>query len=138
MTCALLYLLYWRAGGLTIPQNAPLQQIRGGGAPAIPTPIPTPSPILNGGAALSAPAAAASLPSISVIPTLAPAIGPAPAVQAPLPALSASPLSSGVLVEEKRVPVRGVMRQMVKSMTASLSIPHFGYQDEVSFNATER
>jgi len=41
------------------------------------------------------------------------------------------PFSAAALTEPKRVPVRGIMRQMVKSMNASLKIPHFGYQDEV-------
>ncbi|KAM3575766.1 hypothetical protein VYU27_002385 [Nannochloropsis oceanica] len=42
-----------------------------------------------------------------------------------------SPLSALHLTASQRVPIRGVMRQMVKSMNASLKIPHFGYQDEV-------
>ena len=35
---------------------------------------------------------------------------------------------------DKVVPIRGMTRLMVSSMKSSLTIPHFGYCDEYSFN----
>lgn len=62
--------------------------------------------------------------SISMAPVATPAPAPTPAL-----ATRGAPIA-----ESHRVPVRGIMRQMVKSMTASLKIPHFGYQDEVEMD----
>ena len=46
---------------------------------------------------------------------------------APVPAPSLPPPITG----ERREPVRGMSRLMIKSMNASLKIPHFGYSDEI-------
>ena len=70
--------------------------------------------------------------SSSSIFTTPPSLPPSPSPSSSLPLIPPpSPLSALHLTTSQRVPVRGVMRQMVKSMNASLKIPHFGYQDEV-------
>ena len=33
------------------------------------------------------------------------------------------------------VPIRGIRKAMVKTMTAALKVPQFGYRDEISMNA---
>ncbi len=89
--------------------------------------MPSPA-VLNGAAASASP----QQPPI-LLPTTAAA--PVPVAQQPMPVLPPpGPLSAAVLTEPVRVPVRGVMRQMIKSMNASLKIPHFGYQDEVTMD----
>lgn len=34
-------------------------------------------------------------------------------------------------MEDKTEPIKGIQKAMVKTMTASLHIPHFGYCDEL-------
>lgn len=65
------------------------------------------------GGAVSTPAAAAPAPSAT----------PTPAAVTPL-------FQAGSGATE-RVPIRGIQKQMVKSMRAALQIPHFGYKEEV-------
>ena len=107
----------------------------GGGIGAVATAASSsPSYQLKGaGAAMSMPSSFSS--SFTTPPSLPSSPSPAQPQQAPhsstLSITPPSPLSALHLSTSQRVPVRGVMRQMVKSMNASLKIPHFGYQDEV-------
>lgn len=64
---------------------------------------------------------------------------PAPSAAAPAPAAPAPaglelqplpPVTHGI-PEDQRVPIRGIQRAMVKSMTAAWEVPHFGYCDEI-------
>jgi len=48
------------------------------------------------------------------------------------PSVSSSP---SYQLEDREVPVTGIMRAMVKSMTAACSVPHFGYCDEYDVSA---
>jgi 2-oxoisovalerate dehydrogenase E2 component (dihydrolipoyl transacylase) len=54
-----------------------------------------------------------------------------PASSAPL----AHPTPPTPLVGDRREPIRGYARMMVSSMNASLTIPHFGYGDEILLNS---
>lgn len=49
-----------------------------------------------------------------------------PAIPTPPP----TPIEDGV-----PVPIRGIRKAMVKTMTAALKVPQFGYRDEVSMDA---
>ncbi len=79
----------------------------------------------NGAASGSNGAAAPPARAAAAAPTPAPA---PPAPRAP----SAAP---GGLPADTRVPIRGLQRIMVKSMTAAWDVPHFGYCDEVVMDA---
>lgn len=57
------------------------------------------------------------------------------AAQSDSSSLSSSSSSSAVAAEDTRVPIRGVQRLMVKSMTASLAVPHLTYCEEIAFDA---
>lgn len=48
--------------------------------------------------------------------------------------VSNTPVPSGVVPQDQRVPIRGIQRMMVKSMTESLQIPHLTYCEEVTFD----
>ncbi len=57
---------------------------------------------------------------------------PAPQPAQPSSQLSVSP---GISLEKDRViPVRGLMRTMIKTMSESLQIPALGYSDEINMN----
>ncbi|KAF0972022.1 hypothetical protein FDP41_009718 [Naegleria fowleri] len=50
------------------------------------------------------------------------------------PAVSATPsvtATATTVAQERREPVRGLMRTMIKTMNAATKVPHFGYKDEV-------
>lgn len=59
---------------------------------------------------------------------------PAPAASAITPSSSSS---AAEVAEDTRVPIRGVQRLMVKSMTASLAVPHLTYCEEITFDAVK-
>lgn len=63
-------------------------------------------------------------------PVSAPASAPTP-ISAPTPV----PVVSGV---DQRVPIRGVQRLMVKSMTAALQVQHLTYCEEINFDALKQ
>lgn len=70
----------------------------------------------------------------SVAPAAPPAKAskPAPASEPTAPAAApAKPVVFTSLAEDKKVPIRGLQRAMVKSMSAAWQVPHFGYCDEV-------
>lgn len=75
---------------------------------------------VSGGA--PAPAAQAPAPA----PSAAPATAPAAAIPAPV-----SRAGAGAVPADAKVPVRGLARAMVKSMTSAWAAPHFGYCDEI-------
>lgn len=43
-----------------------------------------------------------------------------------------------VVLEDRTEAIKGIRRAMAKAMTASLTIPHFGYKDEVILNELVR
>lgn len=43
-----------------------------------------------------------------------------------------------VMLEDRTEPIKGIRKAMVKAMTASLAIPHFGYKDEIILNELVR
>lgn len=58
-------------------------------------------------------------------------LGQIPPAESPAPS---SPQASAVNIvpgQDRKVPVRGYTRAMVKSMSEALKIPHFGYDDEI-------
>ncbi|GMI37241.1 hypothetical protein TeGR_g1856 [Tetraparma gracilis] len=62
----------------------------------------------------------------------------APAPAAPKPAAPKPPKFQPPALPvqgDRREPIRGYARLMVQSMNASLSIPHFGYNDEIRLNS---
>lgn len=66
--------------------------------------------------------------------TPAPAAGKpaaAPKAPAPPPKLPLRPPTAQVAVQDRVEPVKGIRKAMAKTMTQSLSIPHFGYCDEI-------
>ncbi|XP_064625615.1 lipoamide acyltransferase component of branched-chain alpha-keto acid dehydrogenase complex, mitochondrial-like [Lineus longissimus] len=87
-----------------------LKFISDGPTAVAPAPTTTPS--------IAAPARPSSTPA------------PAPPITAPV----ARP-AAVILSEDKMVPVRGIKKAMVKTMTLAQTIPHFGYCDEVDMTA---
>jgi 2-oxoisovalerate dehydrogenase E2 component (dihydrolipoyl transacylase) len=84
----------------------------------------------GGGAAAAARAAAAAPGAAAVAPaSAAKAGGDRAAASAPVPA-PLPPVAPGVIPADTRVPLRGLQKAMVKSMTAAWAVPHFGYSDE--------
>jgi len=71
-------------------------------------------------AQLRAPSAA---PSAVAPPSAAPSIAAAPL---PVPKILAG--------EDIEVPIRGIQKIMVKTMTAATAVPHFGYSDEIQID----
>ncbi|GMH59161.1 hypothetical protein TrLO_g15024 [Triparma laevis f. longispina] len=67
-------------------------------------------------------------------PPAADSSSPTSASKPPTPTPTAPPLLPPI-TGERREPVRGMSRLMIKSMNESLKIPHFGYSDEISMNA---
>lgn len=67
-----------------------------------------------------APVARASTPSHTVAHTPGPVTNPV--------------VPTGVVPQDQRVPIRGIQRMMVKSMTESLQIPHLTYCEEITFD----
>ena len=93
-------------------------------------PSPTPQTHASakaGGGVVSAGAAASPAASSSSSSPSSSSSSSSPALARPL--LAAAPGGTSVH------PIRGYSRMMVKSMQASLSVPHFGYADEVSLTS---
>ena len=65
---------------------------------------------------------------------------PAPTVEvaAPTTPPSTQIARPGVVLEDRTEAIKGIRRAMAKAMTASLTIPHFGYKDEVILNELVR
>lgn len=80
----------------------------------------------QGGSAAAAGAGASSAPAAS-----APRPAPATGSKQPAPIPAALPISTAGVPADRREPIRGMGRIMVKSMTASWTVPHFGYCDEI-------
>ena len=90
--------------------------------------------IADGGKPLAKTAAAAAPSAATPVspPVSAPSpAAPAPAAAAPIPAAVVRTGASGLIPADVKVPVRGLARAMVKSMTSAWAAPHFGYCDEV-------
>ncbi|VDO24083.1 unnamed protein product [Heligmosomoides polygyrus] len=51
------------------------------------------------------------------------------------PAIGTQAKTFAPLTEDRKVPIRGYTRAMIKSMTEALKIPHFGYDDEICADA---
>lgn len=76
--------------------------------------------------------AAHAAPTDTQAPPAEPRSGaPAKPSAAPTPARPATP-SPMALAEDVKEPITGIRSSMVKSMTAALRVPHFGYADEVT------
>lgn len=69
-------------------------------------------------------------------PTEAPA--PTVEVAAPTTPPSTQIARPEVVLEDRTEAIKGIRRAMAKAMTASLTIPHFGYKDEVILNELVR
>lgn len=65
---------------------------------------------------------------------------PAPTVEvaAPTTPPSTQIARPEVVLEDRTEAIKGIRRAMAKAMTASLTIPHFGYKDEVILNELVR
>jgi len=63
-------------------------------------------------------------------PTAAAATKPPPPAAVSLPRVASAPLG-----EDRTVPVSGFAKAMVKAMTQALTVPHFGYCDEIDMTA---
>jgi pyruvate/2-oxoglutarate dehydrogenase complex dihydrolipoamide acyltransferase (E2) component len=79
----------------------------------------------EGGAAAAASAAA---PRAAAASSASAAVAPAaaPSGAAPLPPLPLPSAKEGLIGADQRVPIRGLQRAMVRSMTAAWAVPHFG------------
>jgi 2-oxoisovalerate dehydrogenase E2 component (dihydrolipoyl transacylase) len=95
-----------------------------GGATMVP-PVGTPKPQQQQSSSLSS-----NLPTTSTSPPAVVSPGPAAAAAAPLPHPSRAP-ASFTLPPDVVLPVRGLQRAMVKTMTNAWAAPHFGFSDEV-------
>ena len=42
------------------------------------------------------------------------------------------------MLEDRTESIKGIRKAMVKAMTASLAVPHFGYKDEIILNELVR
>lgn len=80
-------------------------------ATTTPTPTPTPTPVTKPSPSSSSTTTTTSTPT------------PAPVIQVASPS-----------AQDKVVPIRGIQRAMVKSMTAALKVPTFGYSDEIALD----
>ena len=66
---------------------------------------------------------------------------PPPKVEAPAAAPTVPPITirrPEVMLEDRTESVKGIRKAMVKAMTASLAVPHFGYKDEIILNELVR
>eukprot|EP00002_Diphylleia_rotans_P014139 TRINITY_DN274_c0_g2_i1.p1 TRINITY_DN274_c0_g2~~TRINITY_DN274_c0_g2_i1.p1 ORF type:complete len:507 (+),score=137.80 TRINITY_DN274_c0_g2_i1:61-1581(+) len=82
-------------------------------------------------AAQQTPAKAQPAAPVFSAPSHAAPIPSQPIVQTPAPVPAAKPIASE---KDQVVPVRGLMRTMIKTMTESLQIPALGYSDEIVMN----
>jgi len=58
----------------------------------------------------------------------------APSAPASTPSTPQAPAAPAYQAEDRQVPVKGIKKIMVKSMTAACQIPHFGYCDDMIVN----
>jgi 2-oxoisovalerate dehydrogenase E2 component (dihydrolipoyl transacylase) len=78
----------------------------------------------------AAPAVAAAAPAVAAAaPAAAAPAAPAAALAAPLPAATLK--SVAPLAEDRIEPIKGIRKAMFAQMTAALSVPSFGFADEV-------
>lgn len=66
---------------------------------------------------------------------------PPPTVEAPTAAPTVPPTPirrPEVMLEDRTQSIKGIRKAMVKAMTASLAVPHFGYKDEIILNELVR
>ena len=64
---------------------------------------------------------------------------PTPSIPSAAPSIPKAPVHvPEVALEDRTEPIRGVRKAMAKAMTESLTIPHFGYNDEVVLNELVR
>ena len=66
---------------------------------------------------------------------------PPPTVEAPTAAPTVPPTPirrPEVMLEDRTESIKGIRKAMVKAMTASLAVPHFGYKDEIILNELVR
>ena len=66
---------------------------------------------------------------------------PPPKVEAPVAAPTIPPIPirrPEVMLEDRTESIKGIRKAMVKAMTASLAVPHFGYKDEIILNELVR
>eukprot|EP01101_Sappina_pedata_P005106 TRINITY_DN227_c0_g1_i3.p1 TRINITY_DN227_c0_g1~~TRINITY_DN227_c0_g1_i3.p1 ORF type:complete len:488 (+),score=223.41 TRINITY_DN227_c0_g1_i3:137-1600(+) len=74
-----------------------------------------------------------STPSAQSIPSQSPAPSSSPSQSTATSSVKSTPISTPQ-VGDRREKVSNFQRGMIKSMTASTSIPHFGYSDEIQMN----
>ena len=68
-------------------------------------------------------------------------IAPPPKEEAPAAASTVPPIPirrPEVMLEDRTESIKGIRKAMVKAMTASLAVPHFGYKDEIILNELVR
>lgn len=91
--------------------------------------------VAAGGAKTLAPGAKAAAAAAPAKPAAAapaaPAAAPAPAAAAAIPAGAPLVSPAAGTRADSTVPVKGLARAMVKSMSAAWQVPHFGYCDEI-------
>lgn len=66
---------------------------------------------------------------------------PPPKVEAPAVTPTVPPIlirRPEVMLEDRTESIKGIRKAMVKAMTASLAVPHFGYKDEIILNELVR